>query len=545
MEGGMAGKGKRKPKAKEAAGNGVVALIKELWQAAVGLRDSIEPADYKRYVLPLIFLRFLSLRYQRRRVELERRVGEPGDELYTKNPKIVRAILNDDDEYRSVGAFRVPEKASWEYIRTRARADNIKVLLDDALELLEKTYSKQLKGLLPPIYAGSNLDNESVAGLINLFSKDVFEQDHNGEDLIGRVYEYFIGEFANSEGKRGGEYFTPVSIVRTLVAMLEPQEGVVFDPCCGSGGMFVQSDIFTKHNRRLSFVGQESKEFTYRLCRMNLFIHGLDGNIQLGNSYFDDKHATVRADFVLANPPFNDGAKGENGWGADRVSDKDPRLAVDGKRVQLSPRNANTMWMLHFLAHLKDAGTAGFVMATGELSNGEAARLEVRKALVEGDHVDCIVQLSGQLFANTQVPCSLWFLSKSRRGENGFRKRAGEILFIDGRGLGSLIPGSRKQKQLSDEEVGRIASVFRQFRREGVPEPLPGFFRVASIDDVRSHNYVLTPGRYVGAREVEGNDEPFEERFSSLVAKLDAQFSKARTLEEEIRSRLAEIGHAL
>lgn len=195
----MAGKGKRKPKAKEAAGNGVMALVKELWQAAVGLRDSIEPADYKRYVLPLIFLRFLSLRYQRRRADLERRVNEPRDELYTKNPKIIRAILNDDDEYCSVGAFRVPEKASWDYIRTRARADNIKLVLDEALELLEKTYSKQLKGLLPTIYAGSNLDNESVAGLINLFSKDVFEQDHNGEDLIGRVYEYFIGEFANSE----------------------------------------------------------------------------------------------------------------------------------------------------------------------------------------------------------------------------------------------------------------------------------------------------------------------------------------------------------
>jgi type I restriction enzyme M protein len=504
------------------------------------LRDSIEPADYKRYVLPLIFLRFLSIRYQRRRSELERLVHEPGNELYTNNPKTIRAILNDDDEYRSVGAFKVPEKASWEYIRTRARADNIKNILDEALELLEKTYPKQLKGLLPPIYAGSNLDNESVAGLINLFSKDVFEQDHNGQDLIGRVYEYFIGEFANSEGKRGGEYFTPVSIVRTLVAMLEPEEGTVFDPCCGSGGMFVQSDIFTKHNRRLSFVGQESKEFTYRLCRMNLFIHGLDGNIHLGNSYFDDKHSTVKADYVLANPPFNDGAKGENGWGADRVPDKDPRLVVDGDRMPLSPRNANTMWILHFMSHLKDGGTAGFVMATGELSSGETARFAVRKALLEHDYVDCVVQLSGQLFANTQIPCALWFLSKSRQGEGEFRNRAGEILFIDARKLGSLIPGSRKQKQLSDDEVERIASAYRVFRRKAAADAVAGFSRVATLADVREYGYVLTPGRYVGNVEEEG-EEPFEEGFSRLVKDLEEQFTEAEQLERVIRSELRRI----
>jgi type I restriction enzyme M protein len=280
-----------------------------------------------------------------------------------------------------------------------------------------------VKGLLPRIYAGSNMDAVSVRGLINLFSKHIFESDHGGDDLIGRVYEYFIGEFASSEGKRGGEYFTPVSIVKTLVAMLEPEKGVVFDPCCGSGGMFVQSDLFTKHSHQLSFVGQESKDFTYRLCRMNLFIHGLDANIQLGNSYFDDKHATLKADYVLANPPFNDGSKGENGWGADRIPDKDPRLTIGDRKMPLSPRNANTMWMLHFLSHLKDGGAAGFVMATGELSNTEAARTDVRKALVEQDYVDCIVQLTNQLFANTQIPCSLWFLSKNRRGGNGYRAR--------------------------------------------------------------------------------------------------------------------------
>ncbi|MGD0992890.1 MAG: class I SAM-dependent DNA methyltransferase [Gemmatimonadales bacterium] len=521
----------------------MAALIKELWQAAVALRGSIEPADYKRYVLPIIFLRFLSLRYQHRRQELARLVKEPKSDYYTTNERAARAILNNPDEYRSAGAFIVPEKATWEYIRNHAQADNIKNILDDALEQLEKTYSNQLRGLLPRIYAGSNLDRESVTGLINLFSKDLFSQDRGREDLIGRVYQYFIGEFANSEGKRGGEYFTPVSIVQTLVAMLEPKNGVVLDPCCGSGGMFVQSDVFAKHSGHLAFYGQESKEFTYRLCRMNLFIHGLDGKIELGNSYFDDKHATLRADYVLANPPFNDGSKADSGWGADRIPDKDQRLVIEGKRMALAPRNGNTMWILHFLSHLKEGGTAGFVMATGELSSAETARLDVRKTLVEGGYVDCIVQLSGQLFANTQIPCALWFLSRNRRGERGFRERMNEILFIDGRNLGSFIPGSRKQKQLSDNDVERIASVYRTFRRAGRPEEIPGFCRVAALDEVRGHGHVLTPGRYVGAEDGDTEDEPFEEKFSRLALELDSHFDKSAELQATIKGILSAFRH--
>lgn len=276
---------KRKPGSKktkekgDGENGGIVALTKELFQAAITLRGSVEPADYKRYVLPIIFLRFLSQRYDRRRAELGAFVADKNSDYYGD-----KAAINDADEYRRVGAFIIPEAARWENIRKAAQADDIKVKLDDVLESLENQYPDKLKGLLPRIYAGSNMDAVSVRGLINLFSKDIFEADHGGEDLIGRVYEYFIGEFASSEGKRGGEYFTPVSIVNTLVAMLEPEKGVVFDPCCGSGGMFVQSDLFTKHSHQLSFVGQESKDFTYRLCRMNLFIHGLDANIQLGNS---------------------------------------------------------------------------------------------------------------------------------------------------------------------------------------------------------------------------------------------------------------------
>lgn len=526
------------------AENGLATLTKDLWQAAVSLRGSIEPSDYKRYVLPIIFLRFLSVRYERRREELRQLISEPKSEYHTTSQKVAERILADPDEYRSAGAFVIPERASWTYIRGKARDPEIKRILDDALELLEKTYPEKLRGLLPRMYVGSNLDAESVAGLINLFSREVFQQDHGGEDLLGRIYEYFIGEFASSEGKRGGEYFTPSSIVKTLVAMLEPERGIVFDPCCGSGGMFVQSDIFTKHSHQLSFVGQEAKEFTYRLCRMNLFIHGLDGNIALGNSYLDDKHATVKADFVLANPPFNDGSKGENGWGADRVSPDDPRLVMNGARMPLAPRNANSMWMLDFLYHLNEGGTAGFVMATGELSTSETARLDVRRALVEKGYVDCVVQLSGQLFANTQIPCALWFLSKNRGGGNGFRERRRDILFIDGRKLGALIPGSRKQKQLSDDEIERIAGVYREFRRHGMPDVVPGFCRTATTEAVRENGYALTPARYVGSAELDGDDEPFGERFPRLVAELESQFAEAARLAGAIQEHLAAVRDA-
>jgi type I restriction enzyme M protein len=365
--------------------------------------------------------------------------------------------------------------------------------------------------------------------------------------MLGRAYEYFIGEFANSEGKRGGEYFTPQSIVQTIVAMLEPTEGKVFDPCCGAGSMFVQSDVFAHHSGKLSFFGQETKDFTYRLCRLNLFIHGLDAEIKLGNSYTNDQHGDLKADYLLANPPFNDGAKGENGWGAKLVPDKDERLRLPGQThpLPLSHRNANTMWILHFLSHLKDhtarepGGTAGFVMATGELSNSELSRLAVRKALVEAGLVDCIVTLTGQLFANTQIPCALWFLSKNRDGGKGYRARRNEILFIDGRKLGTLIPGSRKQKHLTADEIESMATVYRQFKCERAPDPKAGFCAVAALDKIREFNYTLTPGRYVGASDDGGEDEPFEERFPRLMKNVRAQFEQSRLLETAIESALA------
>ena len=525
-------------KAKNGNGNGsVVELTKELWQAAVNLRGSIEPADYKRYVLPIIFLRFLSLRYEKRRAELEKLVADPNSDYFEDV-----GALDDPDEYQSVSTFIVPEDARWQRIVNEvARRDDVKVQMDQILKTLEETYPDKLRGLLPPIYAGSNLDAENLRGLINLFSKEIFEADHGGEDIIGRVYEYFIGEFASSEGKRGGEYFTPSSIVKTLVAMLEPTTGKVLDPCCGSGGMFVQSDTFTNHNGRLSFYGQESKDFTYRLCRMNLFIHGLDGDIRMGNSYFNDQHDQLKADYVIANPPFNDGSKGENGWGADKVSNKDPRLDLgllddEGRKrpMPLAMRNANTMWILHFLNHLAPGGTAGFVMATGELSNSETARLEVRKTLVDLDLVDCIVQMPPQLFAQTGIPCSLWFLSNDRDGKYSGRKRKKQILFIDARNLGELLPGSRTQKFLSDEEIENIVLPYRQFKQNGVPSSVPGFHNVASTDEVKKNRYTLTSGRYVGSDSFDDDTEPFNEKFERLTSTLNTQFQESSSLSHEI-----------
>jgi type I restriction enzyme M protein len=526
--------------------NGLADLLKELWNAAVALRGSIEPADYKRYVLPLIFLRFLSLRYEKRVSEIDAEIVDPKSDLHTTDEQLALEIREDPDNFKSKNVFLVPEDARWDNIVKIARADDIKLKLDNILALLEKTFPK-LKGLLPPIYAGSNLDKESVAGLINLFSKDIFRAETGGMDMLGRVYEYFIGEFANSEGKRGGEYFTPESIVKTIVAMLEPTEGKVFDPCCGAGSMFVQSDTFAHHSGKLSFFGQETKDFTYRLCRLNLFIHGLDADIRLGNSYTNDQHADLKADYILANPPFMDGSKGEKGWGANLISDKDARLRLPGQTnpLPLSPRNANTMWMLHFLSHLKEhtareaGGMAGFVMASGELSSSETARLAVRKALVEEGHVDCIVTLTGQLFANTQIPCALWFLSKNRDGGKGYRARKKEILFIDGRKLGMLIPGSRKQKQLSAEEIERMAAVYRQFKRERAPDVVPGFCAVAALDEIREFKYALTPGRYVGASDDGGEDEPFEERFPKLRKQLAEELNSAVQLRGEIEAALS------
>jgi type I restriction enzyme M protein len=501
----------------------------ELWEAAVDLRGNVAPADYKHYVLPLVFLRYLSLRFEERRDELQNKVQEP-DSYYTE------ADLTDPAEYRSEGAFLIPEEARWSYLVEHAQDDDIKVKVDRAMELLEQRYD-ELDGVLPAIYAGSNLSRENLTNLINLLSRDVFAgQNDRQADVLGRVYEYFITNFASTEGTRGGEFFTPRSIVQVLVAMLEPEgNSTVFDPACGSGGMFVQAADFTESRSSLSFYGQESIDQTLRLCKMNLLMHDLQGDLRLGNSLLNDKHEGLKADYVIANPPFN-----IRSWGADEIPGDDPRLQVGSRRLQPTDSNANYFWMMHFLHHLAEGGTAGYVMANGSMTTSLSNEEEARKALVDEGFVDCIVQLPDQLFFGTGIPACLWFLSRNRNGDNGEREREDEILFLDARDMGELV--ERTKRVLSEEEIRRLEEVYHRFRFPGDPvEEEAGFSAVASLDEVRSNDYKLTPGLYVGFADDDEEQVPFEIKMPQLVDELEDQFAESERLQSEIRDNLKAI----
>jgi type I restriction enzyme M protein len=501
---------------------------KELWDTAVRLRGNIAPADYKHYILPLLFLRYLSLKYDRRREELEHLVKEPSSEYCTRDPKIAQEILNDPDEYKREGVFIIPEEARWDHLVRHAQDDDIKLKLDRAMELLERTYP-ELRGILPRIYGGSNLSRENVTGLINIFSRDIFKADYGKEsDILGRVYEYFITNFASTEGIRGGEFFTPRSVVKLLVAMMEPKEGKVFDPACGSGGMFVQSAAFTTNGGGLSFYGQESVDTTLRLCKMNLILHGLYGEIRLGNSLLDDKHPDLKADIVIANPPFNMDA-----WGADRVDGNDKRLWIGKRKCSPTNSNANYFWIMHFLYHVKDGGTTGFVMANGSMTTNLTEEKATRMALVEEGFVDCIVQLPDKLFFGTGIPACLWFLSRNRDGRGPYRKRLGEILFIDARKKGGMV--NRRQRVLTDDEIAEIAAVYHHYREvEGDRQNIPGFCKTVTVDEIRSHDYKLTPGIYVGTEQNEVDETPFEVKMAELTTQLKTQFAESNILQEKI-----------
>jgi type I restriction enzyme M protein len=512
-----------------------VSLETELWAAAVKLRGNVAPADYKHYVLPLLFLRYLSLRYDQRQQEIRLHANE--QQATFKVQVDIDDILNDPDEYTSHNVYVLPEQARWSFLVRSAQKDDIKQIVDDALEAVEKTHPK-LQGILPRIYVRSNLDPESVRGIITLFSKDVFAQT-NGHalDMLGKTYEYFIGNFASTEGARGGEFFTPESIVRVLVECMEPKSGVVFDPACGSGGMFVQSDRFSGHRKELAFYGQERIDTTLRLSKMNLILHGLDGDIRLGNSLLDDQHPDLKADVVIANPPFN-----QKEWGADRLDPKDARLQVDGKRYAVPENNANYMWLLHFLHHLKDGGTAGTVMANGALNTSTREEFELRKAFIDAGLVDCIIQLPEKLFSQTGIPCSLWIFSKSRDGQKGHRKRKEDVFFIDARGLGKLKEGSRKQKELAEDEIAKIAQAYHLFRnRDGQVLVEAGLCCSGSLEDIRKAEYKLTPGVYVGTGEAEDDGEPFEDKLARLTSQLEEQFAESTRLQATISENLASV----
>jgi len=509
-------------------------IKKELWKAADKLRGNVDPSEYKYIVLGLIFLKYVSDAFYQKKEEIEKRIGGAS---FIRDQDTKNYYLNQKDPYKAEGVFYIPEKARWDFLMSEVSQGNVGKYIDEAMEEIEKE-NPELKGILPKIYSATPLEDYVLTELINIFSKIKFNHNLQKErDILGEVYEYFIGQFATAEGKRGGEFFTPRSIVRLLVEILEPYEGArVFDPACGSGGMFVQSGKFLKRHQedqnRITFYGQELNVNTWKLCKMNLAIRGISSqNIEGGsNSYYDDKFPDLRADFVLSNPPFN------ADWDPNRLSDKDPRL-----RYGIPPKsNANFMWIQHFIYHLAPNGMAGFVMANGALAVG-GKEGEIRKKIIEDDLVDVIIACPPKLFTNVTLPVSLWFLTKNKK--NGrFRNRVGETLFIDAREI--YEPISRKQRIFTDGQIQKIADTVRAWRGEknvGEYKDIPGFCKSATIEEIRKNGYVLTPGRYVGIPPEPDDGIPFEEKMKKLTTELKQYFQESRKLEKEIEENLKNI----
>lgn len=509
-------------------------LEQRLWDAADALRGNQEPSEYKHVVLGLVFLKYISDRFEARRSEIETSLSDPDSDSYIPNPDRRQRFLEDRDEYAGHNVFWVPTEARWNYIQDRAKLPEIGHVIDSAMDLIEKE-NRSIRGVLPRNYGREGLDKGRLGQLVDLIGSIGFTEtdDHGSDDVLGRVYEYFLGQFAGKEtGKDAGAFYTPRSVVKTLVEMLEPFHGRVYDPACGSGGMFVQSAEFVKaHGGKrtdISVYGQEFTDTTWKLAKMNLALRGIEADLgdRSADSFTKDLHADLRADFVLANPPFNV----SNWW--------DAKLQDDMRWKYGTPPegNANFAWVQHFIHHLSPKGTAGFVLANGSLSSKTAGEGEIRRKLVESDLVDCIVAMPDKLFFNTGIPVSLWFVSKDRHG-NGHRKREGEVLFIDARKLGRR--ESRRLRVLDDADIARIANTYHEWRNlECAYGDIPGFAKAARLDEVRQHDFVLTPGRYVGAEEVEEDNEPIDEKIGRLTGELFAEFENGRSLEDEIRERL-------
>jgi type I restriction enzyme M protein len=502
--------------AKQKASNGAnLGFEQTLWQAADKMRNNMDAAEYKHVVLGLIFLKYISDSFAELHARLVAEIKEGADP-------------EDPDEYRAKNVFWVPLEARWSYLLDNAKQPEIGKFVDDAMAAIERD-NPSLKGVLTKNYARPALDKQRLGELIDLIGTiGLGDSQSRSKDILGRVYEYFLGEFADAEGKKGGQFYTPRSIVQLLVEMLEPYEGRVFDPCCGSGGMFVQSEEFINaHEGRIGSIaiyGQESNQTTWRLCKMNLAIRGIDANIQWGNSFHNDAFKDLKADFILANPPFND-----SDWGGERLKDD-----VRWKFGTPPKRNANFAWVQHFIYHLSPAGMAGFVLANGSMSSNASGEGEIRKKIVEADLVDCMVALPPQLFYNTTIPACLWFISRDRKNQ-AFRKRQKEILFIDARKMGVMV--DRTHRELTDDEIKRIATVYHGWRSEqGEYEDLRGFCKSATVDDIKKHSYILAPGRYVGTELIVEDTELFEERMTLLLDKLDMQFKEGQKLEELIRA---------
>jgi type I restriction enzyme M protein len=504
----------------------------KLWLAADKLRNNMDAAEYKHVVLGLIFLKYISDAFEEHRTKLIAGKGE-----------FEGADPEERDEYVAQNVFWVPKQARWPQLQAQAKQSTIGKSLDDAMVAIERD-NPRLKRVLPKDYARPGLDQHRLGELIDLVGTiGLGDAANRSKDVLGRVYEYFLTQFASAEGKNGGQFYTPSCVVRLLVGMLAPYKGRVYDPCCGSGGMFVQSEKFVEaHGGRLgdlAIYGQESNATTRRLAIMNLAIRGIDADFgpEQADTFRRDLHKDLKAQFVLANPPFND-----SDW---HRADDDVRW-----KYGVPPKgNANFAWVQHFIHHLAPDGMAGFVLANGSMSSNQSGEGDIRRAIVEADLVDCMVALPGQLFYSTQIPVCLWFLAKDksgkgRPGSGPLRDRRGETLFIDARKLGTLI--DRVHRELTDDDLKKIVSIYHAWRGDKGAEKygdIAGFAKSADLKLIASHGYVLTPGRYVGAEEIEDEGEPFEEKMPRLVAELDAQFAESAKLEKTIKANLRGLGY--
>jgi type I restriction enzyme M protein len=497
-----------------------------LWAAADKLRNNMDAAEYKHVVLGLIFLKYISDAFEERHGQLLKEVDQGADP-------------EDPDEYRADNIFWVPKEARWSFLQANAKQPTVGKLVDDAMVAIEKD-NRSLKGVLPKDYARPALDKQRLGELIDLIAAiGLGDKENRSKDILGRVYEYFLGQFASAEGKKGGQFYTPRCVVQVLVEMLAPYKGRIFDPCCGSGGMFVQSEKFVEaHGGRrenIAIYGKESNPTTWRLAKMNLAIRGIDNNLgpEHADSFHRDLHKDLRADYILANPPFN-----SSDWGGERLRE-DARWKYSVPPVG----NANFAWVQHFIYHLAPTGIAGFVLANGSMSSNQSGEGDIRRAIIEADLVDAMVALPGQLFYSTQIPACLWFLARDRK--NGrFRDRRGETLFIDARKMGVLI--DRVHRELTAEEIARIGGTYHAWRGDsgaGNYEDVPGFCKSAKVEELKKNGYVLTPGRYVGAEAAEDDGEPFEEKMQRLTTSLGEQFKESARVEAEIRANLKGLGY--
>ena len=490
-----------------------IGFEKQIWDAACVLRGNMDASEYKSVVLGLIFLKYISDRF---------------DEKYQALVAEGDGFEEDIDEYTSEGIFFVPENARWNIIASNAHTPEIGTIIDEAMRAIEKE-NKRLKDILPKNFARPELDKRRLGDVVDLFTNIKMVDAGSSKDILGRTYEYCLSKFAEQEGKLAGEFYTPSCVVRTLVEVLQPYNGRVYDPCCGSGGMFVQSAKFVKNHRGnindISVYGQDSNPTTWKMAQMNLAIRGIDADLGKFNAdtFFNDCHPTLRADYIMANPPFN-----LSDWGADKLTDD-----VRWQYGMPPGGNANFAWLQHMIHHLAPNGKIGMVLANGSLSSQSGGEGEIRKNIINADLVECIIAMPTQLFYTTQIPVSLWFLAKNK-------KQKGKTLFIDARKLGTMV--TRKLRELTDEDIAKIADTYNAYA-DGTLENANGFCAVVDTEEIAKQDYILTPGRYVGIEEQEDDGEPFEDKMNRLTSELSELFAKSHELEAEIKEKLGAIGY--